>query len=105
MTIRGLQDFDRVLSGRGYAVVSVSDGAEALRKIAAEEYDAVFTASGCRAWTASRWPSTSRACSLASGSDREWLRHGRERGARQGGWRVGRIAQAAVTGDDRKQCP
>ena len=32
-----------MLSGRGYAVVSVSDGAEALRKIAAEEYDAVFT--------------------------------------------------------------
>ena len=37
------KSFDRVLSGRGYAVVTVSDGAEALRKIAAEEYDAVFT--------------------------------------------------------------
>lgn len=37
------KSFDRVLSGRGYAVVTASDGAEALRKIAAEEYDAVFT--------------------------------------------------------------
>jgi CheY-like chemotaxis protein len=37
------KSFDRVLSGRGYAVVTASDGAEALRKIAAESYDAVFT--------------------------------------------------------------
>jgi CheY-like chemotaxis protein len=37
------KSFDRVLSGRGYAVVTASDGAEALRKIAAEEYDLVFT--------------------------------------------------------------
>jgi CheY-like chemotaxis protein len=37
------KSFDRVLSGRGYAVVTASDGAEALRKIAAEEYDVVFT--------------------------------------------------------------
>ena len=37
------KSFDRVLSNRGYAVVTASDGAEALRKIAAEEYDAVFT--------------------------------------------------------------
>jgi CheY-like chemotaxis protein len=37
------KSFDRVLSNRGYAVVMASDGAEALRKIAAEAYDAVFT--------------------------------------------------------------
>ena len=37
------KSFDRVLSGRGYAVVTASDGDEALRKIAAEEYDVVFT--------------------------------------------------------------
>jgi CheY-like chemotaxis protein len=37
------RSFDRVLSNRGYAVVTASDGAEALRKIAAEEYDVVFT--------------------------------------------------------------
>jgi CheY-like chemotaxis protein len=37
------KSFDRVLSGRGYAVVTASNGAEALRKIAAEDYDAVFT--------------------------------------------------------------
>jgi CheY-like chemotaxis protein len=37
------KSFDRVLSNRGYAVVTASDGAEALRKIAADEYDAVFT--------------------------------------------------------------
>ena len=35
--------FNRVLSGKGYAVVTAHDGEEALRKIAAEEYDAVFT--------------------------------------------------------------
>ncbi len=37
------KSFDRVLSGRGYVVVTAADGAEALRKIAAEKYDAVFT--------------------------------------------------------------
>ena len=37
------KSFDRVLSGRGYVVVTASDGAEALRKIATESYDAVFT--------------------------------------------------------------
>jgi CheY-like chemotaxis protein len=37
------KSFDRVLSNKGYAVVTASDGAEALRKLAAEEYDAVFT--------------------------------------------------------------
>lgn len=37
------RSFDRVLSAKGYAVVTASDGAEALRKMAAEEYDAVFT--------------------------------------------------------------
>jgi CheY-like chemotaxis protein len=37
------KSFQRVLSNKGYAVVTASDGAEALRKIAAEEYDAVFT--------------------------------------------------------------
>jgi CheY-like chemotaxis protein len=36
------KSFDRVLSGRGYVVVTASDGAEALRKIGAEQYDAVF---------------------------------------------------------------
>jgi CheY-like chemotaxis protein len=37
------RSFDRVLSGKGYAVVTACDGEEALRKMAAEEYDAVFT--------------------------------------------------------------
>jgi CheY-like chemotaxis protein len=37
------KSFDRVLSSKGYAVVTASDGEEALRKIAVEEYDAVFT--------------------------------------------------------------
>jgi CheY-like chemotaxis protein len=37
------KSFDRVLSGRGYAVVTASDGAEALRKIAAEQFDMVYT--------------------------------------------------------------
>src|SRR3974390_3406881 len=37
------KSFDRVLSRKGYAVVHAADGAEALNKIANEEYDAVFT--------------------------------------------------------------
>ncbi|HQZ44973.1 MAG TPA: response regulator [Usitatibacteraceae bacterium] len=37
------KSFDRVLSGRGYAVVTASDGPEALRKIATEAFDAVYT--------------------------------------------------------------
>jgi CheY-like chemotaxis protein len=37
------RSFDRVLTGWGYAVVTARDGDEALRKIAAEEYDVVFT--------------------------------------------------------------
>ncbi|CAD5372800.1 Response regulatory domain-containing protein [Rubrivivax sp. A210] len=37
------KSFDRVLSGKGYAVVTARDGEEALAKIGAEKYDAVFT--------------------------------------------------------------
>ena len=37
------KSFDRVLSGKGYAVVTAKDGEEALKKMASEEYDAVFT--------------------------------------------------------------
>lgn len=37
------KSFDRVLSRQGYAVVTATNGEEALRKIASEEYDAVFT--------------------------------------------------------------
>jgi CheY-like chemotaxis protein len=35
--------FNRVLAGKGYVVVSAENGQEALKKIANEEYDAVFT--------------------------------------------------------------
>lgn len=35
--------FDRVLSGKGYAVITAASGAEALEKLAAERYDLVFT--------------------------------------------------------------
>lgn len=35
--------FNRVLSGKGYAVISASNGPEALDKLAREDYDAVFT--------------------------------------------------------------
>ncbi|MDE2184484.1 MAG: response regulator [Alphaproteobacteria bacterium] len=35
--------FDRVLAGKGYVVISAENGQEALNKVAAEEYDAVFT--------------------------------------------------------------
>lgn len=37
------KSFDRVLTRRGYVVVSAENGAEALRKVAQEEYEAVFT--------------------------------------------------------------
>lgn len=37
------RSFDRVLSARGYAVITASDGAEALDKLAREDYNAVFT--------------------------------------------------------------
>lgn len=37
------QSFDRALSGKGYAVITASDGEEALRKLKDENYDVVFT--------------------------------------------------------------
>jgi CheY-like chemotaxis protein len=37
------KSFDRVLSGKGYAVITASDGREALSKLEAESYDLVFT--------------------------------------------------------------
>jgi len=36
------KSIDRVLSGKGYAVITASDGPEALEKLAHEKYDAVF---------------------------------------------------------------
>ncbi|MGZ9066935.1 MAG: response regulator, partial [Burkholderiales bacterium] len=37
------RSFDRVLSNKGYAVITASNGEEALRKIASEDYDVVYT--------------------------------------------------------------
>jgi CheY-like chemotaxis protein len=37
------RSFDRVLSGKGYAVITARDGAEALNKLSNENYDVVFT--------------------------------------------------------------
>ena len=37
------KSFDRVLSGKGYAVITASNAQEALSKIDAEDYDLVFT--------------------------------------------------------------
>ena len=37
------KSFDRVLGAKGYAVITACDGEEALRKLEAERYDAVFT--------------------------------------------------------------
>src|SRR5665647_751513 len=37
------KSFDRVLSAKGYAVITASSGQEALNKLEAEDYDVVFT--------------------------------------------------------------
>jgi CheY-like chemotaxis protein len=37
------KSFHRVLSTKGYAVITVENGAEALKKLASEEYDVVYT--------------------------------------------------------------
>jgi len=37
------KSFDRVLSNKGYAVITAANGEEALKKIAAEDYDLVYT--------------------------------------------------------------
>jgi len=37
------KSFDRVLSSKGYAVITAQSGAEALKKLAAEDYDVVYT--------------------------------------------------------------
>jgi CheY-like chemotaxis protein len=37
------KSFDRVLSGKGYAVITARDGSEALQKLHDEKYDLVFT--------------------------------------------------------------
>ena len=37
------KSIDRVLTGKGYAVITASDGPEALDKLAHGKYDAVFT--------------------------------------------------------------
>src|SRR5438046_7695382 len=36
------RSFDRVLSGKGYAVITARDGEEALSKLASDNYDLVF---------------------------------------------------------------
>jgi CheY-like chemotaxis protein len=37
------KSFSRVLSGKGYAVITAADGEEALKKLATEDYDVVYT--------------------------------------------------------------
>jgi CheY-like chemotaxis protein len=37
------KSFDRVLAPKGYAVIAAMDGAEALERLAGEQYDAVYT--------------------------------------------------------------
>jgi CheY-like chemotaxis protein len=37
------RSFDRVLSARGYAVITAENGQEALSKLGGENYDVVFT--------------------------------------------------------------
>ena len=37
------KSFDRVLSSKGYAVITAESGEEALRKLSDEQYDVVYT--------------------------------------------------------------
>jgi CheY-like chemotaxis protein len=37
------KSFDRVLTGKGYAVITAANGEEALKKLGAEDYDLVYT--------------------------------------------------------------
>jgi CheY-like chemotaxis protein len=37
------KSFDRVLTGKGYAVITAANGEEALKKLASEDYDLVYT--------------------------------------------------------------
>ena len=37
------KSFDRVLTGKGYAVITAASGQEALNKLESEDYDVVFT--------------------------------------------------------------
>jgi CheY-like chemotaxis protein len=37
------KSFDRVLTGKGYAVITAANGEEALKKLSAEDYDVVYT--------------------------------------------------------------
>ena len=37
------KSFDRVLTGKGYAVITAANGEEALKKLATEDYDLVYT--------------------------------------------------------------
>ena len=100
------KSFDRVLSGRGYAVVTAKDGPEALRKMADEAYDVVYTDIRMPGMDGIEVASADQeAPAVASGGDRERLRYGRERGESEGRGRVRRAAQAAFAGDDRGERP
>ena len=54
------KSFDRVLSPKGYAVIAAANGAEALARLEAENYDMVYDDIKMPAWTASRLPAASR---------------------------------------------
>ena len=97
------KSFDRVLTGKGYAVITAANGEEALNKLATEDYDLVYTdikMPGMSGLEVAERVKAEQA--VDAGRDHHRLRQCRERGARPRGRRHP-PAQAAVAGDDRRQ--
>ena len=100
------KSIDRVLSGKGYAVITAENGEEAMRKLNEEKYDLVYTdirmpgMSGLDVaeQVKARKPWTPVVIITGYGTDAA-------RSPRQGRRRLELRAQAAVARDDRRQRP
>ena len=101
-----LKSIDRVLSGKGYAVITAANGEEALRKLNEEKYDVVYTdirmpgISGLEVaeQVKARRPWTPVVIMTGYGTEAARI-------PRQGRRRLQLPAQTAVAGNDRRQRP